>query len=392
VERHEYGVALDILARVDRYAEPDDADRARRRMEEIRGRLQETAEDPGGGGPVDSGPDAGIGNAAATGPGGGPGTGPGTGPDAGTPGIGTPGMELDPKAESAAERRLGELAVAVDREKWQEADRLLARLDELSGTRFFAAHRAEIDKTRKRIRLEILGYAALFKGEAKVIRGREVEVVYRFDRPEEAEDWVYVPLIAHPVTGNFWRDEREKALHGRGVGAVVNPAVFEPGKLTMQGRLKPDEAHDFGFLFIEPEEMTRFYMFSVQNRFFTIGYEREAAHETMIWIVGGTSWSDTKAGDIGFVRVAGTKEPVVKRGTWVTLATTKQGDRVSLTMNGKSITGSALGDDRFQYPALQPGLFLVETEVLFDDIVIRGTLDEKWAEAEMRRLRESLEK
>ena len=39
-----------------------------------------------------------------------------------------------------------------------------------------------------------------------MIRGREVEVTYRFEKEEEGKDWVFLNPFAHPLTGNFWID------------------------------------------------------------------------------------------------------------------------------------------------------------------------------------------
>ena len=59
---------------------------------------------------------------------------------------------------------------------------------------------------------------------------------------------------------------------------------------------------------------------------------------------------------------------------------------------GKTLKGSALGDDGYRYPAFRPALFVIRSEAVFDRVVIEGTLEEGWAKGAFNREREKFRK
>jgi hypothetical protein len=199
---------------------------------------------------------------------------------------------------------------------------------------------------------------------------------------------VYSTPFAHPLSGSFWR--HEDRLHGRGVGAAVHPAEFEPATLTIKARVRAIEPHDFGFLMLEPEDQVRYYLYAAQNRFFVIKLDRPV-HENSIWVVGGTAWADTPDGFIGMVRKNGSPKPEITAGEWLTLEGRKERDTMTMVIKGTAIKGSAFGDDRYKFPALQPAVYVITGNALFDDIVIRGTLRQSWVDRRMRWLKRKYE-
>lgn len=377
IEARDYGVALDLLSAIERYGSPEQREEALARKEEVRAQINETQRTGDAGtGPAEDEPGPEPGAAAAEGPG------PGPEPGGAAPAGGD---------EAKAARCLDAARKAAERERWSDVRRELDRLAALGDTATARENAGEIERLRSLARLETESYAALFHGKTKVIRGREVELTYSFDDESEMKDWTFLNPFADARTGTFF--PTAEGIRGRGVGSALHAAAFEPERLTIRARVKPvDDAEDFGFQFLEPEEMVRFYLFTVQNRYFTIGAERSRLDENTIWVFGGGAWADTPNGEIGFVRTAHAPEPKPKPGEWITLEADKEGDRLTLAIDGKKLVGSGSGDDRFAFPSLQPALYLIGAEAIWDEIVIHGTLDEKWANDRMERLRKALGK
>ncbi len=220
-----------------------------------------------------------------------------------------------------------------------------------------------------------------------VVRGRHVILTYTFTTAGEEEDWTFVKPFADPGLGRF--DHAGETMTARGVGALVHNGVFEPGSLVMKARVQAVQPHDFGLMYFEPETMTRFFLFDVQNRYFTLGAGRNRIDENVIWNVGGGAWSDTPNGEIGFVFKARSRSPAVSAGEWIDLVAEKRGDTVSFSIKkSHPLKGSALGDDGYRFPALRPGLFVLKSEAVFERVVIEGTLDEGWAKGAFNRARE----
>jgi hypothetical protein len=366
----DFDVALALLDRIEVYGSPRMRNQVREKREEIRRHLQETQIPESDGMPPGPGPEV-----------------PGPdGPEA--PPDPVPGA-ADDRLETRAERAFEAGSKAVLRQRWSEALRHLENLSSppLAGTRFYLERQSEVERMLGLARLEVEGLAALFRGEVKKGRGREVQITYTFETAAEEEDWVFFNPFADPRSGRF--DHYENTMRGRGVGALAHNAVFEPGTLEMEVRLQAVVPHDLGVIFLEPKNLVRFYLYSIQNRFFTIGAERARLDENVIWIFGGGAWADTPNAEIGFVRVAKSPQPEITGSEWLDLVATKTGDRVTMSIKRSApLSGSALGDDRYEFPALRPGLYMLGSEMVVDKVVIRGVLDEGWAEGAMRKARE----
>jgi hypothetical protein len=371
VGRGEFGMALDILSIVRRYAGPDERARAERYGREIRKRIHETqvpgCETAGGPTPKDDKPVV---------------------PK--EPGKDDPGGQ-DPVAggvgDKKAERILADARRAFEREKWAEVLEHLEKLDEFAESGVVKRAVREIDRMRGLSRLEALGVAALFFGKTKIIKGLEVEITYDFSTADQAKDWFYTTPFASPMTGHFWGDH--DALHARGVGAAVHPGEFESNSLELKARIRALEPHDFGFLMLEPEEQVNYFLYAVQNRFFVIKLDRPV-HENSLWVVGKGAWADTPDGFLGMVRKNGSPDPAITAGEWVTLTAKKHKGTMSMIIKGKEIKGSAFGDNKYVFPGLQPAVYVIKGQAMFDDIVIRGTLKKEWVEDRMRFLKNQL--
>jgi eukaryotic-like serine/threonine-protein kinase len=370
----EFGVALDILGSVETYGSPEVNGQAAKRIEEIRGQIHETQVPGGEAADIPAPPDP----APAD-----PGTDPG-GAD-----IPDPVPEDGAKDEAKALEIFENARKEVARQRWEKAVPLFERLylEPHRNTRFYAENEPEIDRLLGLSKLEAAGYAGLFGGQVKMGRGLKIKLTYDFTTAEEEEDWIYLKPFADPALGSF--DHVGDTMVGKGVGALVHSAVFKPGSLTVKARAQAVQPHDFGLMFFEPETMVRYFLFTVQNRYFTIGRDRRPVEENVIWISGGGAWSDTPGGEIGFIFTARTKNPSVSAGEWLDLVAEKQGDKVSLGIKkSPPLTGSALGDDKYRFPALRPALFVLKSEATFDTVVIEGELEEGWAKGAMSKARE----
>jgi len=373
----DFGVALDILSAAEVYGSPKVKRRATHRMNQIRAVIQETQV------PGEEGPDTPIPPDPEQ---------PDPVPEPGgteQPEPTDPEAEAAAKLEGKAESIFEEGRKELLRQRWDRAIPHFERLylEPHRSTRFFAENEGEIDRLLGLSRLENLGYAGLFGGQVKIKRGRQVILTYEFDTAEEEEDWIYLKPFADPGLGSF--DHIEGTMVGRGVGAYVHEAVFEPGSVVMKARVQAVKPNDFGLMFFEPETMTRFFLFHVQNRYFTIGARREKIYENVIWNIGGGAWADTPDGEIGFVFKARSKNPTVTAGEWIDLVAEKKADTVSFSIKrSKPLKGSALGDDGYRAPAYRPALFVLKSEAVFDRVVIEGTLEEGWAKGAFNRARE----
>jgi hypothetical protein len=372
----DFGVAIDILAAVERYGSPEQRDRAAARAEEIRRLLRETqitgGEPPTPPGPVEVPPP--------------PGPEEPPGPVEPPPAVPPPDA-----GEAEASRLFDEARQQMERQRFEEALRRLDKLEAapLSGTRFALDHANEIAKMRALARLERDGFASLFHGQVQVKRERDVLIRYTFETAAEEEDWTFIKPFADPRLGSF--DHREEGMHGKGVGALVHSAVFEATTLRMYARVQAVLPQDFGMAFFEPEEMMRYFLFTVQNRFFTIGKDRQPLEENVVWVFGGGAWSATDPGNIGFVKKAQSPQPPVSAGEWLDLESLFDGNRIVMTIKKAApITGSSLGDDGYRFPALRPAVYVLGSEAVFKEIVLTGTLEDGWLRGVMKRERDRL--
>jgi len=363
----DYGLALDILARVKVYSGPDERTKVERAIRAIRKRIRET-QLPAGATP---GPEKPVADAPKD---------PPRPPEPDRPDVPEP-PAADPVAERKASMLLEKARKAYEREKWEDAFETAEKLAEFRMTAVYGKNAKEIARILGIARLEFKGIEALFRGRVKVIRGREIEITYDFSDEAQAKDWAYMSPFAHPLSGSFWH--QNDALHGRGVGAAVHPGEFEPGTLLLKARVKALEPHDFGFLMLEPEDQANYFCFAGQNKFFVIKQDIPC-HENTLWVVGPGAWADTPDGFLGMVRKNGSPKPPVTAGEWLTIEGNKVKGTMELVIKGTSIKGAALGDNRYMFPALQPAVYVLTGDALFDDIVIRGTLKESWIKNRMR--------
>jgi hypothetical protein len=149
---------------------------------------------------------------------------------------------------------------------------------------------------------------------------------------------------------------------------------------------------NFGHQFFEPEDMRRFFLFQVQNRFFTLGLEKTPLHVNAVWIFGPGAWSVDVKGELGYVRKAESTSPEVSAEEWLDLVAMKDGKTISMEIKRTPpIKGSALGDNNYVFPALMPALFVLEGDAAWDEVTIEGVLDKTWADGEMDKERKKFE-
>jgi len=370
----DYGLALDILGAAATYGDPEVRKLAKRRIEELRKSIHETQHGEGGAESAPPPPDPVK-----------------PGPDENPPDPAPPPPAEDGPEEKAAKRTFADAKRAFERERWDRVLELLGKFEAppLDQTRFARDHVAEIRRMAGHAALERDGYGALFAGKVEVERGRKLSITYDFEDDLQLTDWTFIKAFADARSGTFRRGG--DGVRGRGVGAFVHSAVFEPGSFVLEARVQAVKPTDFGLMMLEPKEMIRFFLYSVQNRFFTLGRERSPVNENSIWVFGPGAWSERTGRDIGFVRKNGRPTPEVSAGEWIDLVAKKEKDTMSWQVKKTPpIKGSALGDDNFRFPALEPALYVLGGEAIYRTVTIRGTLQQEWADKAMERARGKL--
>ena len=121
-------------------------------------------------------------------------------------------------------------------------------------------------------------------------------------------------------------------------------------------------------------EQVNYFLYAAQNRFFVIKLDRPC-HENSLWVVGPGAWADTPKGFLGMVRKNGSPQPAITAGEWITLEANKLKGTMEIVVKGTSIKGAALGDNRYMFPALQPAVYVLTGDALFDDIPIHAGID-----------------
>src|SRR6185295_13975292 len=97
---------------------------------------------------------------------------------------------------------------------------------------------------------------------------------------------------------------------------------------------------------MDPTEVQRFYLYTLQNTFFTLGNnDPKPFLENAIVLFGPNMWRDTLPGKLGFVRKCGSDDPPVRPNEQTPIRAGKTDDEVWMKFEGgRSIRGSAFGD------------------------------------------------
>lgn len=330
-----------------------------------------------------------------------PPTGPRDAPD--TPGAppappGPPGPPATPPnepsdAEQAAEsafRAAKKLDDAGDRDG-DAIDAFLAFLRTHKDTRVGAKYDLEARKRITRLAEGPAGLTRLFRGNVEKAEKGRLRVRYDFEHPDQLLDFRDVEAFEAPPRARW--TVAGGAARAKGAGALVLDATFRIDALTTSVTVNPERAQDLGIAYVDASEPRRFYLFILQNRFFTLGKGpgAKAFEENAIVLFGPGMWRDTPAGQIGYVRKCGAPEPSVRPGEDVHVQAGKDGATVWMKFpNGKQISGSAHGDVKLDFQGIEPAVFVLNSSGTFDDFVVEGTPDPEWVARRWRAILSNL--
>ena len=140
-------------------------------------------------------------------------------------------------------------------------------------------------------------------------------------------------------------------------------------------------------IYVDPSEQRRFYLFTIQNTFFTLGLGQaaKAFSGNAVVLFGPDMWAKTPPGQLGFVRKCGADEPVVRPSEPTPIKTGKTAAEVWMKFEGgRNIRGSAYGDKPYDFPGITPGVFVIGSSGSFDQFVVEGTPDGDWVQKRWR--------
>jgi hypothetical protein len=299
---------------------------------------------------------------------------------------GKPNDKPPTKNPSAEKNRKAEEAFRAGRKSMEEGkdvealDALLVFLREFKDT----PNGTKYDPDARRMLATLTdgpaGIVRLFRGKVDKAEKGRVRITYDFEDATQFEDFRDVAAFEAPPRAG-WKADAGGVKCTKGSGALVLDAVFAADQITTSVVVNPDRPHDIGVVFMDPSEQRRFYLFTLQNTFFTLGLGEGAKPflENAIVLFGPNMWRDTPAGQLGFVRKCGADEPIVRTSEPQRITAEKSGGEVGMKFEGgRSIRGSAYGDTKYEFPGVVPGLFVLGSAGWFDNFVVEGTIDQAW--------------
>ncbi len=365
VAKKDWREALSLISKLMDYVPPNLKDEVlaeRRRVEEGMGEI--LRESPGGGRP----------------PGG------GAGPKPKDPGAGA-GPEGEQDRNRKAEETFRGARKLMDGGKEAEAlDAFLLFLREYKDTPNGAKYDPEARGRISELSTGPAGVLKLFRGKAEQAEKGRFRISYDFSDPAQLQDFRDVLAFESPPRA-AWKIADGAVRSTRGSGALVLDAVFAANEFSTDVTVIPDHPHDIGVMYMDPSEQRRFYLFTLQNTFFTLG-RGEAAKpflENAVVLFGPNMWRDTPPGQLGFVRKCGSPEPSVRPSESTPVRTGKSEGEVWMKFEGgRSMRGSAYGDTKYEFPGVTPGLFVLSSAGQFDDFVVVGIPDRDWVQKRWR--------
>ncbi len=230
------------------------------------------------------------------------------------------------------------------------------------------------------------GVAGLFHGGIQ-FKGTRTVLTYEFEEPGEASDFETVHPFLVPNRGTFRAEHGE--LTAQGAAAFMMRAAFRPDAVVMSFRINPGSpAQDMGAMLAETKDPANHLLFTIANDFFKLGKGAKAypIPGNVIFVFGKGMWKDADPGMVGFVKTAVSEEPKVPSRKWSEVEVAKERDRARFVLEGKTLAGRAIGDNKYELTGIRPALFVLLSEARFDEVTIEGDLDPAWVLAERERV------
>ncbi|MCE9636068.1 MAG: hypothetical protein K8T90_10210 [Planctomycetes bacterium] len=291
-----------------------------------------------------------------------------------TPPTGSGDRDKDAETAFRAAKRLMESG------KEPEAiDAFMAFLREYKDTKPGAKYDVEARSRITALAQGPAGVTKLFRGKCEKLDKSRWRVTFDFANAEELKDFRDVEAFEAPPRAE-WK-LADGAVRAKGSGAFVLDATFQIDQLVTTVTVSPERAHDLGVAFLDASEPKRFFLYTLQNTFFTLGKGDAAKvfEENAIVLFGPNMWRDTPPGQLGFVRKCGSPEPTIRPGESSTIKCGKSDAQVWMRMEGgKQISGAAYGDVKLEFQGIEPAVFVLNSSGAFDDFVVEGTPDPEW--------------
>jgi hypothetical protein len=264
-------------------------------------------------------------------------------------------------------------------------DALLGFLRDWKDTKVAAKYDVEARSRVTALAQGPAGVAKLFRGKTARIEKGRWKIAYDFQDPEQLKDFRDVEAFEAPPRAQ-WKIV-DGAARSKGSGALVLDATFAIDQIVTTVKVSPERAHDIGVTFLDASEPRRYYLYTLQNSFFTLGKGEGAKvfEENAIVLFGPGMWRDTPPGQLGFVRKCGSPEPALRPGESAEIKCGKSEGQVWMRLEGgRQISGSAYGDIKVEFQGIEPGVFVMNSSGAFDDLVVEGTPEPTWVAARWR--------
>lgn len=369
----DWEAALRTLGQIGEYVPRSLKDRAlalRRRAEAMRDGVDLPGETPK---PPPPGGSAGETPKPPVGPGEPP-VGPGEAPDGPGAGGGPPDRDRDAELAFRAAKKLMETGKDAE-----AIDAFLAFLRDHRETKPGARYDVEARSRITALAQGAAGITKLFRGKCEKLEKGRWRIRYDFEDAKQLDDFRDVEAFEAPPRA-AWKVV-DGAARAKGSGALVLDATFAIDQLVASVTVNPERAHDLGVAFLDASEQRRFYLYILQNTFFTLGRGDAAKvfEENAIVLFGPGMWRDTPPGQLGFVRKCGSPDPAVRPAESIPIRCGKSEGQVWMRFEGgKQMSGSAYGDIKLDFQGIEPGVFVMNSSGTFDEFVVEGTPDPEW--------------
>jgi len=315
------------------------------------------------------------------------------GPPAPPPLPGAPHPDVKRLAEARA--LLVTARRAFDERRHQPAARALQDLVGFYGDLGYVTRRRDaIEALAALARHGASGLVGLFHAAELKRNGAHVRLRYTFAKEEELLDWEAFQPVPHPGAGSYQRIA--DGVRGEGVMAFLLKAFFE-NDVSVRCVARARALRSHGLVFCQDGLESRFLLWMVANTFFVEGenYVKERpGHSILMFGKGVNNDVPLDSPELGFIfRGDSITKPELVAGEEAILGFGARGDQMSGEVlfkgdrGGRS--GSTLGDDGRGIERLRPGLVVLDSTVVFRDVLVEGNLHREFERARVNALLEA---
>jgi len=245
--------------------------------------------------------------------------------------------------------------------------------------RYVSRRRDGIGALEALARHGLKGLSGLFHAAQLKRDGRRIRLAYDFADEAQMLDWEQTQIFPNQRGGEF--REARGGVRGTGTAVLLLRAFFE-NNVTISCQAKNQEAKSHGLVLCQEGLETRFLMWMVANHYFVEGenyVKVRPGHSILMFGKGVNADVPVDSPDIGFIfRGPSITKPELRDGMEAKLSFSLREDTMTGTIATREgdgqRSGSTVGDDGRSIERTRPGLFVIETGVIFSDIVVEGRL------------------